>query len=88
MCQLLDSVGILFLNLILFLFFKSVHLSVAALGLRCCVWAFSSCGERGLLSSCGARASPCGGFSCCEARALGRTGLVAPKLVASSRIGD
>ena len=22
---------------------------MAALGLRCCVWAFSSCGERGLL---------------------------------------
>ena len=22
---------------------------LAALGLRCCVWAFSSCGERGLL---------------------------------------
>ena len=25
----------------------------------------------GLLSSCGVRASPCGGFSCCEAPALG-----------------
>ena len=24
-------------------------LFLAALGLRCCVWAFSSCGERGLL---------------------------------------
>ena len=22
---------------------------MAALGLRCCMWAFSSCGERGLL---------------------------------------
>ena len=41
---------------------------MAALGLRCCMWAFSSCGERGLLfvvvcglliavaSRCGARA--------------------------------
>ena len=28
-------------------FFKNLFL--AALGLRCCVWAFSSCGERGLL---------------------------------------
>ena len=28
-----------------FLFFKFL----AALGLRCCTWAFSSCGERGLL---------------------------------------
>ena len=30
---------------------------LAVLGLRCCSWAFSSCGERGLLSSCSARAS-------------------------------
>ena len=33
-------------------------------------WLFSSCGEQGLLSSCGAQASHCGGFSC-EARAPG-----------------
>ena len=65
---------------------------MAALGLRCCVRAFSSCGERGLLFvvvrglliavaslvvasggylRCGARASHCGGFSCCGTRALG-----------------
>ena len=31
-----------FIYFILFLF-------LAALGLRCCMWAFSSCGERGLL---------------------------------------
>ena len=43
---------------------------MAALGLRCCAWAFSSCGERGLLC-CGARASHCGGLSCRRARALG-----------------
>ena len=30
-----------------FSFFK--FLSLAALGLCCCTWAFSSCGERGLL---------------------------------------
>ena len=34
--------------------------------LQCCAWALSGCGERGLLSSCGARASYCGGFSCCR----------------------
>ena len=33
--------------------------------------AFSSCGERGLPSGCGAWASDCGGFPCCGARALG-----------------
>ena len=31
------------------LFFKKIHLFLAALGLRCCVWAFSSCSEWGLL---------------------------------------
>ena len=41
------------------------------LGLHCCSWAFSSCGEQGLLSSFGARASHCSGFSCCRAQALG-----------------
>ena len=44
---------------------------MAALGLCCCVWAFSSCGEGGATLGCGARASHCGGFSCCEAWALG-----------------
>ena len=29
-------------------FFK-IYLFLAALGLRCCAWAFSSCSERGLL---------------------------------------
>ena len=36
--------------------------------------AFSSCRERGLLSSCGARASRCSGFSCCPAWAIERVG--------------
>ena len=48
------------------LFFKSLFylLILAALGLCCCVQAFSSFGELGLLSSCGVGASHCGGFSC------------------------
>ena len=33
--------------------------------------ALSSCREQGLLSSCSAWASHCGGFSCCRAQALG-----------------
>ena len=49
---------------------------MAALGLSCCSWALSSCSEQGLLSSCGARASRYGGFSC-GARALGHSGSVA-----------
>ena len=30
-------------------FIYFIYLFLAALGLRCCAWAFSSCGERGLL---------------------------------------
>ena len=30
------------------------------------LWAFSSCSEQGLLSSCGVRAPHCSGFSCCQ----------------------
>ena len=44
---------------------------LAVLGLRCCVQAFSSCGERGATLSCGAQPPHCGGFSCCGAQALG-----------------
>ena len=44
---------------------------MAALGFHCCVWAFSSCGEPPATLCFGARASHCGGFSCCGARALG-----------------
>ena len=32
-----------------FFFNKFIYLILAVLGLRCCVQAFSSCGERGLL---------------------------------------
>ena len=31
-----------------YLFIYLIYLFLAALGLCCCVWAFSSCGERGL----------------------------------------
>ena len=43
---------------------------LAVLGLRCYAQAFSSCGERGLLSGCSVWTSPCTGFSGHEARAL------------------
>ena len=35
-----------FLKNFIYLF---IYLFLAALGLRCCTWAFSSCGEQGLL---------------------------------------
>ena len=35
------------------------------------MWAFSSCSERGLLSSCSAQISHCSGFSRCRAWAPG-----------------
>ena len=34
------------MNILNYLF---IYLFLAALGLRCCVWAFLNCGERGLL---------------------------------------
>ena len=34
-----------------------IYLFLAALGLPCCLQAFSSCSKRGPLSSCGAQAS-------------------------------
>ena len=45
--QLLTSFNVDFLMSITF-----SHLFLAAQGLHCCLWAFSSCGEQGLLSRC------------------------------------
>ena len=33
----------------LFFFYINLFIFLATLGLRCCAWAFSSCGEQGLL---------------------------------------
>ena len=43
---------------------KLVNFILVAVGLCCCEQGFSSCREQGPLSSCDARASHCGGFSC------------------------
>ena len=50
---------------VLSFFLNFIYVFMAALGLRCYTWAFSSCG----CSSCGVWASHCSGFSCCRARA-------------------
>ena len=47
---------------------------LAAPGLPCCVWAFSSFSDWGLLSICSWRASHCSGFSCSRTPALGHLG--------------
>ena len=70
----------------LFLFFKLSHRSFvksffivcvwAVLGLHCCVLAFSSCRDQGLLFIV-VRASPCDGFSCFGTQALGAWASVA-----------
>jgi len=46
-----------------------IFVVLAVRGLRCCAWAFSSCGEQGLLSRCRVRASHCGVF--CRTWAIG-----------------
>ena len=51
-----------------------ICLFLVVLGLHGYLQIFSSYGEQGLLSSCGAQASPCGGFSRCRAWALGHAG--------------
>ena len=61
---LYDKIHVFF-NMFLF-----TYLFLAVLGLHCCAWAFSSCGERATLR-CGAWVSHCSGFSCCGAQALG-----------------
>ena len=70
--QLLD----LSLYYYLFIFFVSLSLLLVRL--------FSSCNDRGLLSSC-ARASHCSGFSCCRAQAPGVGASVVAAHVLSSR---
>ena len=57
-----------FLIKFFFLYFLSV------LGLHCCTRAFSSCSNRGLLSSCGAWAPHCDGFSSCGGQAWRQEG--------------
>ena len=47
---------------------KIIYLLLGCSGF-CQAQAFSSCSEQGLLSSCSARASHCGGFSLCRASA-------------------
>ena len=39
----------IFFSFYFFNFYLFIYLLLAVLGLRCCVWAFSGCGERGLL---------------------------------------
>ena len=48
-----------------------IYLFLAVLGLRSCMWAFLQLQRAGATLCCGERASHCGGFSCCKARALG-----------------
>ena len=54
------------------LFLKKIFINyfLAVVSLHRSSWAFSSCSEQGLLSSCGARASHCAGSSGCRAQAL------------------
>ena len=52
-------------------FFKIIYDCAGSLSLSA---AFCNCGQQGLLSSCGAQASHCSGFSRCRAWALGGMG--------------
>ena len=52
---------------VFFFNFLFTHLTMLSLH---CTQIFSSCCEQGLLSTCSAQASNCGGFSCCGAHAV------------------
>ena len=54
-----------------FFFNKFIYLFLAALGLHCCSWAFSGCGERGLLFIAVRGLLIVVASVCCGARALG-----------------
>ena len=61
-------------------FFKKsnfIYLFLAALGLRCCTWAFCSCGERGLLFIVVCELLIAVASLCCGAWALGAQASVA-----------
>ena len=60
-----------------YIYFLNLFLFLAVLGLRCCVWAFLQLQRAGATLRCSARASHCGGFTCCGARALGAQASVA-----------
>ena len=76
-----DLYVVVSLDWLVFVFFKDhifltctnffIYIFLAALSLCCCMRAFSSCSEWRLLSSLGALASHCGGFSCCIVVAQG-----------------
>ena len=51
-----------------------IYIFLALLGLHSCVGFSLVVAERGLLHSCDAWVSHCGGFSCCRVQALGYTG--------------
>ena len=68
--------------------FLSISLFLALLDVHCCMQAFPSCDERGLLYSCGEQAFLCSGFSCCGAWALGCECLVASWHMLSSQTKD
>ena len=54
-----------------------INLFLTVLDLCCCTLVLSSCREWELLSSCGAWAFHCDGFSCCRAQTLGSQASVA-----------
>ena len=66
---------IIFVSFRIFFFFycflKFLIYFLAVSGLCCCAQAFSSCSKCGATLHHGARASHCGGFSCCRAWTLG-----------------
>ena len=66
----------LFLYIVLYLLKICVFITFGYAGSLLLLELLSNCREWGLLSSCGAQASHCGGFSCYGAQALEPSGFI------------
>ena len=69
-CLISALIVIITFYLVSFFFFFFINL-FAAFGLRCCAWAFSSCGERGLLFVAVSGLLIAVASLCCGAQAVG-----------------
>ena len=65
-----DTSQYLWVNVMSIFIFKVCLFILAELGLHCCMWASSSCGEWRLTLHCSMRGSHCRSFSRCESWAL------------------
>ena len=80
--------ALLYVSFLIKIFIYLFIYLLAALGFHCCLWVFPSCGERGLLSSCGLQASQGSDFSCFRAPALKLSSVVVVRGLSCPAAGE